>query len=306
MPADRAGRALRARSRATCGPGAVLPVPGTHGVPGGCAGRARVLRGVGRADGAGEAGTAPPLPRGRLVGRAAQGRGRRDHRRAPGRPGAPHPGEDAPGLGWPHDDLGVRDDSSAHPQHQGDPRPVGRRRLGARAGGARAVPEPRGLPQAREGMSVSDRLRELGLRLPAVAPPVATYVPALRHGDLVWTSGQLPMVDGALAVTGKVGEAEGLVTPEEATALARVAALNALAAVAATVGNLDAVVRVVKVVGYVASDPSFTGQSGVVNGASDLLGEIFGEAGMHARSAVGVSALPLDAPVEIELVVALG
>ena len=155
-------------------------------------------------------------------------------------------------------------------------------------------------------MSVSDRLRELGLRLPAVAPPVATYVPALRHGDLVWTSGQLPMVDGALAVTGKVGEGEGLVTPEEATALARVAALNALAAVAATVGSLDAVVRVVKVVGYVASDPSFTGQPGVVNGASDLLGEIFGEAGMHARSAVGVSALPLDAPVEIELVVALG
>ncbi len=155
-------------------------------------------------------------------------------------------------------------------------------------------------------MSVSDRLRELGLRLPAVAPPVATYVPALRHGDLVWTSGQLPMVDGALPVTGKVGEGEGLVAPDEATSLASTAALNGLAAIAATVGNLDAVVRVVKVVGYVASDPSFTGQPGVVNGASDLLGEIFGEAGMHARSAVGVSALPLDAPVEVELVVALG
>ncbi len=154
-------------------------------------------------------------------------------------------------------------------------------------------------------MSVSDRLRELGLTLPEVAVPVANYVPALRHGDLVWTSGQLPMVDGALPLTGKVGEGKGLVTPEHATELARVAALNGLAAVAARVGNLDAVVRVVKVVGYVASDPSFTGQPGVVNGASDLLGEIFGDAGMHARSAVGVSVLPLDAPVEVELVLAL-
>ncbi|QDB78096.1 RidA family protein [Georgenia sp. 311] len=154
-------------------------------------------------------------------------------------------------------------------------------------------------------MSVSDRLRELGLRLPAVPLPVANYVPAVRHGDFVWTSGQLPMVDGALPVTGKVGDGEGLVTPQQAQQLARTAALNGLAAIAATVGNLDVVVRVVKVVGYVASDPSFTGQPGVVNGASDLLGEVFGEAGLHARSAVGVSALPLDAPVEIELVVAL-
>ncbi len=154
-------------------------------------------------------------------------------------------------------------------------------------------------------MSVSERLQELGLTLPAVAPPVATYVPALRHGDLVWTSGQLPMVDGALPLTGKVGEGDGLVTPEQATELARVAALNGLAAIAAKVGNLDAVVQVVKVVGYVASDPSFTGQPAVVNGASNLLGDVFGEAGLHARSAVGVSALPLDAPVEVELVVAV-
>src|SRR5690606_7822989 len=136
-------------------------------------------------------------------------------------------------------------------------------------------------------------LRELGLSLPEVATPVANYVPAVRHRNLVWTSGQLPLVDGALPLTGKVGEGEGLVTPEQATALARVAALNGLAAVAAKVGNLDDVVRVVKVVGFVASDPSFTGQPAVVNGASDLLGQIFGEAGLHARSAVGVSVLPL-------------
>ncbi|HLS73209.1 MAG TPA: RidA family protein [Actinomycetaceae bacterium] len=155
-------------------------------------------------------------------------------------------------------------------------------------------------------MSISQRLRELGLSLPAVAPPVASYVPAVRHGGLVWTSGQLPMVDGALPVTGVVGDGPEQVSPEQATELARTAALNALAAIAAKVGNLDAVVQVVKVVGYVASDPAFTGQPGVVNGASDLLGEVFGEAGRHARSAVGVSALPLGAPVEIELVVALG
>lgn len=155
-------------------------------------------------------------------------------------------------------------------------------------------------------MSISQRLRELGLSLPSVARPVASYVPAVRHGDLVWTSGQLPMVDGALPVTGVVGEGPDQVSPEQATDLARTAALNALAAIAAKVGNLDAVVQVVKVVGYVASAPGFTGQPGVVNGASDLLGEVFGEAGRHARSAVGVSTLPLGAPVEIELVVAVG
>ena len=146
---------------------------------------------------------------------------------------------------------------------------------------------------------VHDRLAELGLQLPPVVPPVAAYVPAVRTGDLVFTSGQLPMVDGQLPAIGKVG---ALVTPEQAQDLARTCAINALAAIDALVG-LDAVVQVVKVVGFVASTPEFTGQPGVVNGASELLGEVFGEAGQHARSAVGVAALPLDAPVEVELVV---
>jgi enamine deaminase RidA (YjgF/YER057c/UK114 family) len=144
------------------------------------------------------------------------------------------------------------------------------------------------------------RLAELGLTLPGVAAPLAAYVPAARSGDLVWTSGQLPFVDGALVATGKVG-AE--VEPEAATDLARICALNALAAIKAEIGDLDAIVRIVKVVGFVASAPSFTGQPAVVNGASNLLGEVFGDAGKHARSAVGVSVLPLDAPVEVELVV---
>ena len=143
------------------------------------------------------------------------------------------------------------------------------------------------------------RLAELGLALPPVVPPVAAYVPAVRSGDLVFTSGQLPMAGGSMAVTGKVG---ANVTPEQAKDLARTCALNGLAAVDALVG-LDSVVRVVKVVGFVASTPDFTGQPGVVNGASELLGEVFGDAGQHARSAVGVAALPLDAPVEVELVV---
>ncbi len=143
------------------------------------------------------------------------------------------------------------------------------------------------------------RLAELDLTLPSVVAPLAAYVPAVRTGSLVFTSGQVPMTDGRLAVTGKVG---GAVTPEEAQALARTCALNALAAIDALVG-LDSVVRVVKVVGYVASTPEFTGQPAVVNGASELLGEIFGAAGAHARSAVGVASLPLDAPVEVELVV---
>lgn len=154
-------------------------------------------------------------------------------------------------------------------------------------------------------MSVSQRLSELGITLPPVAAPVAAYVPAVRSGALVWTSGQLPFVDGVLAATGKVGVGEGLVPPEDAAGMARVAALNALAAVAELAGSLDRVRRVVKVVGYVASDPSFTGQPAVVNGASELLGQVFGDAGVHARSAVGVAVLPLDAPVEIELVVEL-
>ena len=148
-------------------------------------------------------------------------------------------------------------------------------------------------------MSARARLTELGLELPAVVPPVAAYVPAVRTGDLVWTSGQLPVVGGRMEVTGKVG---GQVTAEQAKDLARTCALNALAAVDALVG-LDAVVRVVKVVGFVASTPDFTGQPGVINGASELLGEVFGDAGQHARSAVGVASLPLDAPVEVEVVV---
>ena len=154
-------------------------------------------------------------------------------------------------------------------------------------------------------MSVGQRLAELGITLPAVAVPVAAYVPAVRTGSYVWTSGQLPSVDGTLVATGKVGIGEGLVDPARAAELARIAALNALAAVAEQAGSLDRVRRVVKLVGYVASDPSFTGQPGVVNGASELLGQIFGDAGVHARSAVGVAVLPLDAPVEIELVVEL-
>jgi enamine deaminase RidA (YjgF/YER057c/UK114 family) len=148
-------------------------------------------------------------------------------------------------------------------------------------------------------VSARDRLAELGLALPPVVPPVADYVPAVRSGDLVFTSGQLPVVGGRMDVTGKVG---ALVTPEQARDLARTCALNALAAIDALVG-LDAVEQVVKVVGFVASAPDFTGQPGVVNGASELLGEVFGEAGRHARSAVGVASLPLDAPVEVELVV---
>lgn len=152
---------------------------------------------------------------------------------------------------------------------------------------------------------VGRRLAELGLTLPPVAAPVAAYVPAVRSGSLVWTAGQLPFVDGAIPVTGKVGEGEGLVAPARAAELARTAALNALAAVAEQAGSLDRVRRVVKLVGFVASDPSFTGQPGVINGASELLGEVLGEAGRHARSAVGVAALPLDAPVEVEIVVEL-
>lgn len=143
------------------------------------------------------------------------------------------------------------------------------------------------------------KLDQLGLELPTVVPPVANYVPAVRTGAFVYTSGQLPMVGGALAATGKVG-AE--VTAEQAAELARTCALNALAAVDGLIG-IDSVVKVVKVVGFVASAPGFSGQPGVLNGASDVLGEIFGDAGVHARSAVGVSELPLNAPVEVELVV---
>ncbi|HLS39332.1 MAG TPA: RidA family protein [Ornithinicoccus sp.] len=152
---------------------------------------------------------------------------------------------------------------------------------------------------------VEQRLADLGLTLPEVAAPVAAYVPTLQHGDLVYVSGQLPWEDGRLPATGKVGEGEGLVDPQTAQRLAGLCALNAIAALKAHLGDLDRVVQVVKVVGFVASDPSFTGQPGVVNGASELLGQAFGEAGTHARSAVGVAVLPLDTPVEVEITVAV-
>lgn len=147
------------------------------------------------------------------------------------------------------------------------------------------------------------RLAELGITLPEVVPPVAAYLPAVRSGNYVYTSGQLPMVDGELPAAGKVG-AE--VDPDTAKALARQAALNAIAAVKSVVGDLTAVRRVVKVVGFVASAPGFTGQSQVINGASEFLAEVFGDAGRHARSAVGMAVLPLDSPVEVEMIVEVG
>ena len=153
--------------------------------------------------------------------------------------------------------------------------------------------------------AVEDRLAELGLTVPEVAAPVAAYVPALQDGSRVFTSGQLPMVSGQLADTGKVGSGEGFVSPERAKELAQLCSLNAIAAVKSVVGDLDKVERVVKVVGFVASHPDFTGQPGVINGASELLGSAFGDAGIHARSAVGVASLPLDAPVEVEIIVSV-
>jgi enamine deaminase RidA (YjgF/YER057c/UK114 family) len=144
-----------------------------------------------------------------------------------------------------------------------------------------------------------DRIRELGLEIPDVVAPLASYVPAARSGSLVYTAGQLPIVKGELAATGKVG-AE--IDPERATELARLCGLNAIAAIRAEVGELSRVRRIVKVVGFVASAPDFHGQPQVVNGVSDLLGEVFGDAGKHARSAVGVAVLPRDAPVEVELI----
>jgi len=149
-------------------------------------------------------------------------------------------------------------------------------------------------------MTASERLAALGIELPPVATPVAAYVPATRVGDQVWTSGQLPSVAGALVTTGKLG---GAVTQEAGAQAARVAALNAIAAAAEVAGGVDRIRRIVKVVVFVASEPGFTAQPAVANGASALVGEIFGDAGAHVRSAVGVSVLPLDAPVEVELVV---
>ncbi|MFE2379784.1 RidA family protein [Streptomyces sp. NPDC059398] len=150
--------------------------------------------------------------------------------------------------------------------------------------------------------SVEARLTDLGLTLPDVVPPLAAYQPAVQSGVYVYTAGQLPMVDGKLPLVGKVG-AE--VTAEDAKDLARTCALNALAAVKSLIGDLDRIERVVKVVGFVASAPDFTAQPGVLNGASELLGEVLGDRGVHARSAVGVAVLPLDAPVEVEIQVEL-
>jgi enamine deaminase RidA (YjgF/YER057c/UK114 family) len=156
--------------------------------------------------------------------------------------------------------------------------------------------------------AVEQRLAELGITLPEVAAPVASYVPAVVSGSHVYTSGQLPFINGKLEATGKVsGGTEGFadeptVSPEDAQRYAAVCAVNALAAVKSVIGDLDRITRIVKVVGFVASDPTFTGQPAVVNGASELLGRVLGDAGHHARSAVGVAVLPLDSPVEVELI----
>jgi enamine deaminase RidA (YjgF/YER057c/UK114 family) len=151
--------------------------------------------------------------------------------------------------------------------------------------------------------NIDSRLAELGIDIPDLVPPVAAYTPAVIHGDLVFTSGQLPMVSGALPATGKVGDGHGLIPASDAKEYARICALNALAAVKSVIGDLNRITRIVKVVGFVSSDPGFTGQPGVINGASEVLGEIFGDAGVHSRSAVGVAVLPLDAPVEVEIIV---
>lgn len=150
---------------------------------------------------------------------------------------------------------------------------------------------------------IEAKILEMGEVLPETSKPLAAYIPSVVSGNLVFTSGQLPMVEGKMSHTGKVGEGSELVSPETAKQLARVCALNALAAVKMAIGDLDRVSRIVKVVGFVSSDPKFTGQPGVMNGASEFLGEVFGDRGIHARSAVGVASLPLDAAVEVELIV---
>lgn len=149
-------------------------------------------------------------------------------------------------------------------------------------------------------MTIDARLTELGITIPVLAKPAGAYVPFAVTGNLVFTAGQLPFTDGVLAATGKLGDA---IDADAGKAYARIAALNALAAVQEAIGSLDRVTRIVKLVGFVASTPDFTAQPGVINGASEVLGEIFGELGKHARSAVGVAVLPLDSPVEVELVV---
>ena len=178
------------------------------------------------------------------------------------------------------------------------------------APGASAAPETpgRSTPGSGASSAVEQRLAELGLTLPEVAAPVAAYVPAVISGNHVYTSGQLPFIDGRLEATGKVSSGtegasdEATVSPEAAQRYAAVCAVNALAAVKSVIGDLDRITRIVKVVGFVSSDPSFTGQPGVINGASELLGRVLGDAGQHARSAVGVAVLPLDSPVEVELI----
>ncbi len=153
-----------------------------------------------------------------------------------------------------------------------------------------------------DGRSPEQRLADLGLTLPVVTPPLAAYVPAVKSGGFVYTSGQLPFVEGQLLATGKVGADLGA---QEAAALARTCALNALAAAVSVAGSLSAIKRIVKVTGFVASAPDFTAQAQVINGASELLLEVYGEAGRHARSAVGMAVLPLDTPVEVELIAEL-
>ena len=154
-------------------------------------------------------------------------------------------------------------------------------------------------------MTASAMLAELGIDLPSVPTPAGAYIPAKVHGDLVFTAGQLPLVAGVLAATGKVGEGRDLVDPADAREYARLCVLNAIAAAAAAVGDVDRITGVLKVTGFVASVPAFTGQPGVINGASELLGHVFGDAGRHARSAVGVPVLPLDSPVEVEVIFTL-
>jgi enamine deaminase RidA (YjgF/YER057c/UK114 family) len=176
----------------------------------------------------------------------------------------------------------------------------------APASAAAGSPAARG--ETAPASAVEQRLAELGLRLPDVAAPVAAYVPAVVSGNHVYTSGQLPFIQGKLPAVGKVSSGnegtsdEPTVSPDDAKKYAAICAVNALAAVKSVIGDLDRITRIVKVVGFVSSDPSFTGQPGVINGASELLGHVFGEAGQHARSAVGVSVLPLDSPVEVELI----
>jgi enamine deaminase RidA (YjgF/YER057c/UK114 family) len=151
-----------------------------------------------------------------------------------------------------------------------------------------------------EMSKIDDRLAELGIQIPTLPQPAGAYIPAVISGNLVFTAGQLPFIDGVLPETGKLGAG---IDPDVAKGYARTAALNALAAVQDAIGSLDRVTRIVKVVGFVASEPTFSGQPGVINGASEVLGDIFGDAGKHARSAVGVAVLPLDSPVEVELIV---